>query len=346
MTMAYTSAKKEALQWMVLIRIMNSYDVCVIGEILVDFLPGHRGPLEATKTLHVHSGGAPANVAIGVTRMGGTAALLSLVGDDAFGQLALDRLEIDRVDCSGVKKCSGVQTGLCFITLDTQGERSFTHRGGDPFGSLTKAALDRDKIRTAGAIAFSCGALRSDESAHAIEVARDLTGGLVCCDPGCSPPSWGDKAAIRRRVREAAQWCDVFKCSRDEAVRYFDCDDPMACAVLIREMGSRLAVVTDGGNGAFFAHNSGYGHVPAPPVTTVDTTGAGDAFMAGLIYRLTQHEQPLDELSAASLSQHLRYASRAGASAVTQVGAVAGLPRIWLGETFPAGDPSEPGQPA
>ena len=184
---------------MIYTREMKQIDLLVIGELLVDLLPTHRGPLSMTRDLQVHNGGAPANVAAGVSRLGADVAITSLVGNDQFGLLAIARLEEEGVDCTRVHTLDGVQTGLCFITLDQDGERTFTHRGGDPFSTLSSAALDEDALRRARCIEFSCAALRSEKSTAAIRRAIELTDGLVAFDPGC-PPAWGTLRLLGNEV--------------------------------------------------------------------------------------------------------------------------------------------------
>tara|TARA_B100001093_G_scaffold488999_1_gene526768 strand:- start:91 stop:780 length:690 start_codon:yes stop_codon:yes gene_type:complete len=213
------------------------------------------------------------------------------------------------------------QTSLCFITLDQSGERSFTHRGGDPFGALSKADLDMDVIKGSRAIVFSCGALRSTASYAAVKQAVAGATGLICCDPGGFPRAWGVREEIHERIVEVASQCHIFKCSKDEGALYFGEAQPQMAVQKILNRGARLAVVTDGENGAYYATRKQSGHVAAPEVTVVDTTGAGDAFMAGLIFGLTRDESPEipDEPHLRSI---ISFACRAGADAVTQLGAV------------------------
>jgi len=314
---------------------MNGFDICVIGEILIDFLPGHRGPLRDAKLFEIHSGGAPANVALGVARLGGTACLISRLGDDEFGRLAVSRLREDGVNCDSVRFIKHERSALCFVTLDATGERSFTHRGGDPFGSLNSTDLDITQIRQARAISFSCGALRTHASMEAVHVAMKTATGLICCDPGGFPPSWGDEEDIGHRVRSVASQCHIFKCAADEAARYFGIESPDDAARHIQSTGAVLAIVTDGSNGAFFARSGDAGHVPAPTAVVVDTTGAGDAFMAGLLTSVTRDGMDPKTATLAAIEEAIAFACRVGAAAVTRRGAVTGIPRLEHGERFP-----------
>lgn len=301
-------------------------DVLVIGEALVDFVPLHRGPLREASGFELHSGGAPANVAIGVSRLGGRAGLISVVGDDEFGAFLLRALARERVDTRGVHRLAGVQTGLCFITLDADGERSFLHRGGDPAVLLEAEHVDPAQAASARVIKFSSGPLRTEGGAAAVERLAKHASGLVACDPGACPGHWATARVISARLAEALPRCHVIKCSESEARGISGVDDPMEAARAMVDRGAELAVVTLGAEGALFARRGESGYVGAPRVEVVDTTGAGDAFMAALLFRLARDEDRPASLPAARLREHLAFACRIGAGAVTRRGAIAGLP--------------------
>ena len=167
------------------------------------------------------------------------------------------------------------------------------------------------------------------------------TEGLVCCDPGGFPPSWGDENEIAERIRVIASRCNIFKCAADEGYRYFGIQDPAEAAVFIAHRGADLAIVTDGGNGAYLARGTQSGHVPAPTAAVVDTTGAGDAFMAGLLTSMTRDQLNPATASFSALEDAVAFACRVGSAAVTRRGAVTGIPRVLHGERFPlVGRPS------
>ncbi|MCA9548286.1 MAG: carbohydrate kinase, partial [Myxococcales bacterium] len=107
-------------------------DILVFGEALVDFVPTRRGRLRNVSGFELHSGGAPGNVAIGCARLGARAGLVSVVGDDEFGHFLRHAFQTEGVDVQQLRHAAGQRTGLCFITLDADGERRFTHRGGAP----------------------------------------------------------------------------------------------------------------------------------------------------------------------------------------------------------------------
>ncbi len=301
-------------------------DVLVIGEAIVDFVPLHRGPLRAARGFELHSGGAPANVAIGVRRLGGTSGLVSVVGRDEFGAFLLGSLQREGVDTRCVHALDDVQTALCFITLDADGDRSFLHRGGDPAVRLSPDHVDPEQVAGARIVKFSSGPLRTAGGADAVDRMLEHATGLVACDPGACPSHWASAETIARRLAEALSRCHVVKCSEVEAWDITGESDPETAAKRMVEQGAELAVVTLGAEGAVYARRADRGAVPAVPVEVVDTTGAGDAFMAALLFRLARDGARPVELPRKRLEEHLRFACQIGAGAVTRRGAIAGLP--------------------
>ena len=301
--------------------------VLVLGEALVDFVPTHRGPLRDTRAFELHSGGAPGNVAIGCARLGAEVAFVAVVGDDEFGQFLRQGFEREGLDVRGLRHTAEQQTGLCFITLDPNGERRFSHRGGSPEALLNPEDVDAAVCAASHAVQFSAGSLRRAEGAAAILKAIEHAGGMVCCDPGTTPRHWADPLVLAERLSVVLGRCHVVKCASDEAEGLTGVSDPREAARRLVAQGAQLGVVTRGPQGAVWARAHDEGEVPSPPVTVVDTTGAGDAFMAALVVGLASEGVLPARLPVERLEVHLRFACEIGAQAVTALGAVAGVPR-------------------
>lgn len=306
------------------------FDLLVVGESLVDFVPLHRGRLRDAAGFELHSGGAPGNVAIGAARLGATVGFLGVVGEDEFGWFIRRRLTLEGVDVSRMRMSDAAQTGLCFITLDATGERSFLHRGGNAHALLAVGDIDPDYVARARAICFSSGVMRSPEGAAAIYALIEAAGGLICSDPGTFPTHWGDPLILRARLMPALERCHVIKCSSEEILFLADESDPEIGARKLVEIGAELAIVTCGPSGAIWARRDDEGRVSAPQVQVVDTTGAGDAFMAALLMRLSQEKISPAHLAVETLEAHIAFACAIGAAAVTRRGAVSGVPRLTL----------------
>lgn len=309
-------------------------DLLVTGETLVDFLPLQPGPLRSATGFELHGGGAPANVAIGAARLGARTGFLGVVGEDEFGWFLRGNLEREGVDVTGLRMAAGVQTGLCFVTLGADGERSFTHRGGAAHTLFGLEDVAPQRVRPARALCFSSGVMRTPEGARAMETLIEGWTGLITSDPGTFPRSWGDPLVARERLLPSLARCHVVKCSSDETMFLTEEVDPRRAARRLVERGAELAVVTCGSRGAVFARAEDEGSVAAPAVQVVDTTGAGDAFMAALLSRLARDAVRPALLPIEVLHDHLAFAARIGAAACTRKGAVTGVPRL------PSGSPA------
>jgi fructokinase len=306
-------------------------DVLCFGEAIVDFFPDRPGiPLADVATFHRHLGGAPANVAVGLARLGARAGLLTLVGADEFGRFIRAELAREGVDVSGVGTHRTARTGVTFVAVGPAGERSFTFYR-HPSADMLVAPVDVDTRLLARSRVFHFGS-----STLAREPARSATlaaladageaGCLISCDPNWRPHLWADPSEAPALIRQTLAECDVVKISDDEIVPLFGTTDGEAAARAMRELGVQVAIVSLGARGCYYDSPGGSGYVAGEKVDAVDTTGAGDGFMAGLWAALLPQ---LDgrSLSGAELQIALRYANRVGALTCTKFGATTALPR-------------------
>lgn len=285
-------------------------DALILGEALVDMVAVQRGPLSEVRTFQMCRGGASANVAANLARLGGRAGFVGTVGDDDFGRFLQRSLTADGVDVADLRRVPGERTALCFVTVGTDGDRSFTYGGGS--ADLAVCADDVRAERAVGArtVLFTSGTLRTPHGIAAVDRLVEH-GAVVCCDPGISPASADTTDALWARI----PGCDLLKLSEDDLQALFG-GDLHAAVALLREMVP-LLVVTQGGAGARWYAGETEGHVEAPQVEVVDTNGAGDAFMAGLLLKLGRTATWSPEL----YDDAVRYACQQGAAAVGRRGA-------------------------
>ena len=294
-------------------------DAVCFGEALVDLLPDRRGRLRDCEAFQAHSGGAPANVAVGLARLGLGTGFVGVVGDDEFGHLLARKLAAERVEAA-LRFTPEAKTGVWFVALDASGDRSFfTPAGSD---SADKLIDERDVARIPQARIFHCGssshirpaaqqALRS-----AVRAAR-RRGMLVSFDPNVRAHLWRDLRDLRSLCEDVLPLCDVVKLSEDELEACLGLREPGAALDRLAALGVKLACVTAGARGASARRGDEVVQVPAPEVEVVDTTGAGDGFVAALLA-----SDPL----ASPLEETLRFACAVGSRVCTRFGAVAGLP--------------------
>jgi fructokinase len=299
--------------------------VCV-GETFVDLLgEPELVDIGASEFFQRAAGGAVSNVAIGVARLGGSVAFIGAVGRDPFGKFLVRTLAHENVDVDGVRAVE-TPTSLIFVTRGRDGGREF-YPVGCPGADvrLSPDDLDIAALRKARCIHFGgvtlAGQPGRDACLAAAAIGREH--GLVSFDPNPRPAIFASVTEMRAILTEACQAAHLVKCSDEDLETLGIADrDP---ALLLRG-GVQAVVVTTGANGCRWATaDGGKGEARAPRVEVVDTTGAGDAFMAALIWRLCEHHKC--DIGSEALASAARWATAAGAMACTRIGAIDGLPR-------------------
>jgi fructokinase len=309
-------------------------DVICFGETLVDFLPGAVGrAVHEVEVWKPCPGGSPSNVAIGVARLGGRSAMVGAVGKDEFGTFLLERLGAEGVDVARLRQTDEGKTGLVFVSLSTTGERAFAFYRTRA-AELFVAERDVDAAFIASARAFHLGTnsllFRPAQRAAllAVDAARQA-GRIVCCDPNLRLHLWSDPTELRRLLDQLLPVCNVVKLAEDEIAFVTGRSRPEEALAALAGQGVTLPVVTLGSQGAAFLWQGTVVRVPAPETRVVDSTGAGDGFVAALLYGLTRLYEGLPALRTAGvgeLREIATFACRVGARVVERLGAVDGLP--------------------
>jgi fructokinase len=162
---------------------------------------------------------------------------------------------------------------------------------------------------------------------RALAVAKEA-GALISTDPNWRPHLWDDQSEARPMLERLLALADVVKVSDDELAAMVGTSDVEEGAQRIRRLGPRLVIVTLGASGCFFEADSGRGHVPGEKVQVVDSTGAGDGFVAGLWAHLLDE----DSWSREVIERACAFGNYVGAQVVTALGATTALPRLTAAE--------------
>ncbi|EKM7810900.1 TPA: aminoimidazole riboside kinase [Klebsiella aerogenes] len=294
--------------------------VWVLGDAVVDLLPEGDGRLLQCP------GGAPANVAVGVARLGCNSGFIGRVGDDPFGHFMRQTLCQENVDISHLSLDPAQRTSTVVVALDEHGERTFTFMVR-PSADLFLQPDDLPPF-TAGQWLHVCSiALSAEPSRSSAFMAMEQikrVGGSVSFDPNIRSDLWQDPLLLRRCLDRALALADVVKLSEEELAFISGSDDIASGIAQFRErFQPKLLLVTQGKAGVQALFQQQHIHFPARPVVSVDTTGAGDAFVAGLLASLAAHDFPDD---VAALEPIVALAQTCGALATTAKGAMTALP--------------------
>ncbi|MEU5941454.1 sugar kinase [Micromonospora sp. NPDC047548] len=300
---------------------MTAVDLLTVGESLVSLRS--TGPLAAGGTLTTHLAGAESNVAIGVARLGHRAAWVGRVSDDELGEFVLRQLRAEGVQTGAVTRDPDRPAGLMFLERRTADlTRVRYHRTGSA-GSALRVEDLRGPLADGARVLHLTGITPalSDTALAAVTWAAETasrSGTHVCLDVNYRARLWSREAA-RVALAPLAGYASVIVASADELdlVDEAGSDEPTVAAGLLRR-GVETVLVKLGAAGVRAYTRAGVRHVPAVPVTAVDTVGAGDAFTAGY---LSGHLDGLD------LTGRLRRAVTLGAFAVASHGDWEGLPR-------------------
>ncbi|HDI8550612.1 aminoimidazole riboside kinase [Escherichia coli] len=291
-----------------------------LGDAVVDLLPESDGRLLPCP------GGAPANVAVGIARLGGTSGFIGRVGDDPFGALMQRTLLTEGVDITYLKQDEWHRTSTVLVDLNDQGERSFTFMVR-PSADLFLETTDLPCWRHGEWLHLCSIALSAEPSrtsAFTAMTAIRHAGGFVSFDPNIREDLWQDEHLLRLCLRQALQLADVVKLSEEEwrLISGKTQNDRDICA-LAKEYEIAMLLVTKGAEGVVVCYRGQVHHFAGMSVNCVDSTGAGDAFVAGLLTGLSSTGLSTDERE---MRRIIDLAQRCGALAVTAKGAMTALP--------------------
>ena len=304
--------------------------VLVAGETLVDFLPATPGPLATVESFTRRPGGAPANVAVGLARLDETPWFWTRVGSDPFGDLLARTLGDEGLPARFVERDPDARTSLAFVAHDEDAERAFTFyrdRTADTrmeVGRIPDGLLEAVEWVVAGGVALASSPSR-EATLDLLEraAAADAT---VAFDPNFRPELWAD-GEFESTVGRALGHAEVLKATAGElrALGFEGADSSaLARAVLDADAGPHTVLTTLGGAGArgVATEAAPWGPVtathPGYPVEPTDTTGAGDAFLAGAVAAFAEGETALPGV--------LAFANAVAAVTTTAPGAMTALP--------------------
>jgi fructokinase len=306
-------------------------DLLSFGEAVIDFFPETLGvPLGDVDRFARHLGGAPANVAVGLARLGARAGLMTLVGADEFGRFARAALAREGVDVRGVGTHRTARTAITFVSVGPAGERSFLfYRHPSADQEIAVHDVDPALVAEARVLHFGSSTLSREPARAATRLALAAArraGRVVSCDPNLRFHLWADPGEAGPLVRETLAEADVVKISDDELAAIVGTSDVEQGASAVRALGPSLCVVTLGERGCYYDGAGGRGWVRGVRVPVVDTTGAGDGFVAGLWAELLRRADRPKDWPAEAVERACMFANRVAARVVTRLGATAALP--------------------
>ena len=304
--------------------------VFCVGELLIDFVAEKQGSdLSKATEFTKKAGGAPANVACAISKLGGKSIFLGCVGDDPFGRFLLNVLKTEGVDIS-MAQLSKTFTTLAFVSLAEDGERDFVFsRGADKelvYDPNLRKSLKDNILHLGAATALLGGSL---EKAYGKYLFDGLTKEMfISFDPNFRSDLWKEnEEQFIKKCMPFIEKSHLCKFSLEEAQLLSGKSDTNEACDFFHKMGAKIITVTMGKEGTLLSVNSSKKVIPSISVNPVDTTGAGDAFIGCLLYQISDlgNFDPVFE-NHALLENMVAMANKAGAITTTNYGAIPSLP--------------------
>ena len=280
----------------------------LVGDVILDFI-SMRTQGESHRSYVQFGGGAIANVARHLASMDHHTQLITAFAPDPFGTSLRGQLRTHGVGLEYAVTLPDQESPLCFVSNSEDGERYFLHRGGDPFGAMTSPSPMPNKAYDW--LVWGISSMRTVEHRFTIDSLIKNHTGLVVCDPGTCPSWWGEPHILKTHLMERLANIDILKCSQPEAQWLSGIAHPAEAAHWLAERGPSLAIVTAGAEGIFAQCGTESSRLTVEKVDALDTTGAGDATLAGLLGALDPRQNCFDPI-------HLKHALRAGAQMGTK----------------------------
>jgi fructokinase len=302
--------------------------VLCIGEALIDMICTDRGSrLSDGQNFLKKAGGAPANVAAAIAALGGEVDMAAKVGKDPFGQHLIDLLNEMGVSTKWIIQDPTSFTTFAFVSLMEDGERDFYfNRGAD--GQLSVSDLASLNLNEYGIVHFgsATGFLPGPLQATYIDLLNKAkaAGALISFDPNYRhllfPNNTNDFVTQSWHFIEA---CDFFKLSDEEAMLITGLDSVQAAAAALSAKTNAVFAITLGKEGTLLSTSHGTEIIASIPITPVDATGAGDAFVGAVLYQLLDTKPAdLPNLPIETWGNIIANANKAGARTCEYMGAM------------------------
>jgi fructokinase len=319
---------------------VNTPRVLCFGEILFDLISDQPGrSLEAVTSWTHYPGGAPANVACALVKLGTSAGFVGCIGEDAPGEELVDLLRSIGVDTTGIQRHATAPTREIFVVRTAEGDRIFSGFGDRDTAEFADTHLQAkllpvDLFANADYLVLGTPELAYPDTRQAIERAIELADQhhvKLLVDVNWRPVFWSDAEAARHTIQAFIKQIDFLKLSAEEADWLFETQDP---GVIAHRLGNVEGVlVTDGDRGCAYYLGGNEGKLPAFEIEVEDTTGAGDSFVAGVVHQLCQ--LGLQALRDPAVARKVvAYASAVGALTTIRPGAIAAQPTAAEVEAF------------
>lgn len=306
---------------------MTNPSVLCFGELLIDMIATNTGSLTQSDGFLKKFGGAPANTACGLAKLGIPVSFMGKVGDDPFGQFLKQTLEANHVQTNHLILSNDFPTTLAFVSLTETGERDFVfYKGAHDQINPNEVTLPKDLSL------FHFGSLT-----QITDMAKKTTDNLlkqakkqkiiISYDPNIRESLWKNVLLAREVILETAKHVDILKVNEEEALLLTGTKNIEAASKKLFSKNLDALFITLGSKGCYYKTKNFEGLVSSGlSINAIDTTGAGDAFNAGYIYARLREGKKFSDMDQQTLEKQLKQANIIAALTTTKKGAITAFP--------------------
>lgn len=307
--------------------------VYTIGEALIDFFPEQKDtPLKNVTSFTKQPGGAPANVAVTVAKLGGQAKFIGKLGKDAFGDFLTETLQLYNVDTEHIFRTTKANTALAFVSLEENGERDFSFYRKPSADMLLHADEVADIPFKSSDILHFCSIdlIEADvKYAHkkVIENMKKI-GGTISFDPNVRLNLWENADDLKNTIIGFLPYTDILKVSDDEILFISGKNNEADAIDWFLEFPISLLIITRGSRGSSLYVNKEEIFIPGIKKNAVDTTGAGDSYIGAFLYMYANQPFFIQECSNSTLKSMAAFSNIVSALVVTRTGGMSSIPNL------------------
>lgn len=319
---------------------MEKFDVCALGELLIDFTENGTSP-QGNPLMEANPGGAPCNVLAMLQKQGYKTAFIGKIGDDIFGRQLKNTLDEIGIGTTALAIDKNVNTTLAFVHTLKDGDREFSfyrNPGADMMlneGDVNVELINNSRIFHFGSLSMT-NEICEKATKKAVEAAKNA-GALISFDPNLRENLWDSLDRAKEKIAYGISQCDILKISDNEILWFTGETDENASDIsdvydkavqkIIEKYGNiRLLLLSLGKDGSRAYSKSGFSSAPVFPVNTIETTGAGDTFCGSILGKVLEYG--MKDYSNEELHEMLTFANAAAALITEKKGALKVMPEL------------------
>ena len=307
------------------------YDIVSLGELLIDFTESGISPA-GQRLFEQNPGGGVTNLLCAAAQCGAKTGFIGKVGHDMHGAFLKKAMEGAGVDMHALIEADDVFTTLAFVALKPSGEREFSFSrkpGADTqlrVDELDREMLTHTRVFHTGSLSLTQEPARS-ATYEAIDIAK-AAGAVISYDPNYRASLWNGQDEAIRFMRSLIITADIMKVSDEELPLLTGESDPDKAAYLLMEQGVKIAAITLGSEGAYIRVGKESCMVPGYRAKAVDTTGAGDSFFGGFLYRFLASGKTLKAVTIDDAADFARFGNATASLCVERRGGIPAMPKL------------------